>query len=253
MTKNYEFSLCSLLQSSIIHILHTITSLLTTNPFVIVYVLDFSKAFDSVRQSAVLEKYAQLSLPDNIYNWVEEFFRDHRHCTRFDGNVSQFRSILASIIQGSAIGPVSYIITASNLRPVTPGNHIDKYADDSYLIIPASNAGSCATEIAGVENWAAANNLTLNRSKSVEIVFVGPRSKRAITIPPPAVPGFQRVDSIKTLGVTISRRFSVSDHIDQLLVACAQTLFRISFCSHILSGVVSRALLRAGRFNLGWH
>jgi len=164
-------------------------------------------------------------ITSSIYNWVEAFFRDHEHCTRFGENVSQFRSIFASIIQGSAIGPVSYVITASDLQPVVSGNYIDKYADDTYLIVPAVNAGSCATEIAGVETWAAANNLILNYSKSVEIVFVAPRSKRATTIPSPAVPGLQRVNSIKILGVTISRRFSITDHVDQLLVACAQTLF----------------------------
>ena len=180
-----------------------------------------------MRQSAVLGKYSRLNLPDNIYNWVEAFFRDHKHCTRFGENVSQFRSILASIIQGSAIGPVSYVITASDLQPAVSGNYIDKYADDSYLIIPAINSGSCATEVASVETWAAANNLILNRSKSVEIVFVAPRSKRAVAIPSPAVPGFQRVDSIKILGVTISRRFSLTDHVDHLLAACAQTLFAL--------------------------
>ena len=39
--------------AALIHLLHTITNLLKTNPYVIVYALDFSKAFDSVRQSAV--------------------------------------------------------------------------------------------------------------------------------------------------------------------------------------------------------
>lgn len=174
---------------------------------------------------AVLAKYSLLNLSDNIYNWVEAFFREHKHCTRFGENVSQFRSILASIIQGSAIGPVSYVITALDLQSIVSGNHIDKYADDSYLSIPAVNAESCAAEIAGVEKWAAANNLTLNRSKSVEIVFVAPRSKRVVTIPSPAVPGFQRVESLKILGVTISRKFSTTDHVDKMLAACAQTLF----------------------------
>ena len=59
------------------------------------------------------------------------------------------------------------------------------------------------------------------------IVFVAPRSKRAVAIPSPAVPGFQRVDSIKILGVTISRRFSLTDYVDHLLAACAQTLFAL--------------------------
>ena len=152
------FSLTSLLFSllhpppaAIIHLLHTIANLLKTNPYVIVYGLDFSKAFDSVRQSAVLEKYSRLNLPDNIYNRVEAFFRDYEHCTQFGEKVGHSRSIFSSIIRGSAIGPVSYVITASDLQPVVSGNCIDKYADDTYLIEPAVNAGSCATEIAGVE------------------------------------------------------------------------------------------------------
>ena len=47
-------------------------------------------------------------------------------------------------------------------------------------------------------------------------------------IPPPAVHGFKRVESITALGVTISRRFSVTEHVDNLSAACAQTLFALS-------------------------
>jgi hypothetical protein len=59
---------------ALIHLFHVISDLLDTNQFVIVYALDFSKAFDSVRHSAVLNKYLQLEMPDNIYNWIESFF-----------------------------------------------------------------------------------------------------------------------------------------------------------------------------------
>ena len=117
---------------------------------------------------------------------------------------SDFHSISASIIQGSAIGPASYVIIASDLHPVTPGNFKDKYADDTYLIIPASNSQSCADEIAQVEQWARENNLSLNRTKSVEIVFVSLRSQRDLVIPPPAVPEIERVESLKALGVTFT-------------------------------------------------
>ena len=109
---------------------------------------------------------------------------------------------------------------------------MDKYADDTYLIIPASNSQSCVDEIAHVEDWAINNNLALNRAKSVEIVFVSPRCRRATLIPSPAVPGFQRVETIKALGVTVSRKFSVSQHVDNLLAACAQTLFALRTLRH---------------------
>ena len=125
---------------------------------VIVYALDFSKAFDRVHHSSVLNKFSKINLPDNIYNWIENFFRDHSHCTRFGDEVSKFREILASIIQGSGLGPASYAVTASDLHPVTPGNSAVMFADDTYLAILAANAQSCTAEIAQVENWAAENN-----------------------------------------------------------------------------------------------
>jgi len=38
--------------------------------------------------------------------------------------------ISANIIQGSAVGPVSYVINTGDLATVVQGNRIHKYADD---------------------------------------------------------------------------------------------------------------------------
>ena len=141
--------------------------------------------------------------------------------------MSQFLCILASIVQGSAVGPASYVVTGSDLRAVTDGNSMLKYADDTYLVVPASNSRSCAEEIAHVEVWARRNNLRLNRVKSAEIVFVSPRSRQAVVIPAPGVPDIPRVEETKALGVTFSRKFSVARHVERLLVACAQSLFAL--------------------------
>ena len=43
---------------------------------------------------------------------------------------SEFLPITASIIQGSGIGPVAYILNASDLHPIHQHNTILKYADD---------------------------------------------------------------------------------------------------------------------------
>ena len=42
-----------------------------------------------------------------------------------------------------------------------------KYADDTYLVIPACNVQSRAAELDNVEVWAENNNLRLNHCKSV--------------------------------------------------------------------------------------
>ena len=53
-------------------LLSSLSYFLTTNPFVIVISLDFSKAFDTVRHSTLLNKFSQLDIPDHIYNWLVE-------------------------------------------------------------------------------------------------------------------------------------------------------------------------------------
>ena len=78
---------------------------------------------------------------------------------------------LVYFVQGSAIGAASYVVTAADLVAVTPGNQLCKYADDTYVITSASNVGSWSAEMDNITAWSRANNLRLNRSKSVEIVF----------------------------------------------------------------------------------
>jgi len=212
--------------AAIISLLDVITNLLLTNSYVILIALDFSKAFDTVRHSTLLEKLAQLDIPDNVYNWLADFFSGHSHSTVYRGQVSTLKSITASIIQGSGIGPAAYVANAGDLKAVTPGNSMRKFADDTYLVIPASNVDSRDAEINNVELWARTNNLALNRSKTIEVVFTDNRRRRQVE-QPPLLPGIVRTTSIKILGVTVTDGLSASDHVRGVISSCAQTLYAL--------------------------
>ena len=82
--------------AALVYLLRTISQLLTLNPYVIVIALDFSKAFYTVRHSSLLKKFAKLDLPDNVYNWLVDYFEDHSHCTSYQGKTSKFLHISAS-------------------------------------------------------------------------------------------------------------------------------------------------------------
>jgi len=89
------------------------------------------------------------------------------HVTKYENNTSALADISASIIQGSAIGPASYVVHASDLVSITAGNSLCKYADDMYVIIPASNHLSRSAQLDNIQTWANHNNLHLNRAKCV--------------------------------------------------------------------------------------
>ena len=212
--------------AAIITLLHKVTHLLLTNPYVIVIALDFSKAFGTVRHHTLLDKIAQLDLPDHIHNWLVNFFNGHSHQTKFGNVMSALKSISASIIQGSAIGPASYVVNGSDLQAVSDGNDLSKYADDTYLIIPAVNVDTRSTEISHITEWAKCNNLQLNLVKSQEIIFVDRKRKQKVS-EPVEISGLQRVKQIKILGVIITNGLSVSPHVQSVIASCAQVLYAL--------------------------
>ena len=53
------------------------------------------------------------------------------------------------------------LVTAADLRPTHDGNEILKYADESYLIIPAANTRTCPEELMHIEARAATNNIVV--------------------------------------------------------------------------------------------
>ena len=112
----------------------------------------------------MFDKLARLHIPDLVYNWLVEYFQGHSHCTKYENNTSALTDISASIIQGSAISPASYVVHASDLVSITAGNSLCKYADDTY-VIPASNHHSPSAELDNIQTWANYNNLNLNCAK----------------------------------------------------------------------------------------
>ena len=100
-----------------------------------------------------------------------------------------------------------------------------KYADDTYLIIPAANVNTRSNELQHISDWAASNNLSLNLSKSEEIVFVDKRKKHKFNIPD-TLDGLKRVQNIKSLGVTFTNGLSVT-HVQHLTTSNAQILYAL--------------------------
>ena len=84
------------------------------------------------------------------------------------------------------------------------------------------------TELKNVEQWGEANNLKLNRAKSLEIIFQNNRRQIHIDLPP-TLPEIVRTTAIKMLGVTVTNHLSVSEHVHDVISRCAQRCMHLSF------------------------
>ena len=211
--------------AALIHLVNTLSDLLQTEPYVHVIALDFYKAFDTVRHITLLAKFSDLPISDCVYNWLLNNVSNRRHCTRFMGRISEFLAISASIIQGTGIDPVSYVVSASDLKAKCLLNKLFKYADDTYLIVPASQSHTIPNELHAIDSWSQNNNLKLNTKQSTEIIIRKPESRNA-NLPPPPIPGIQRVDQMVVQGVIVQNHLSFKPYIDCLVSLYALRVLR---------------------------
>ena len=84
-----------------------------------------------------------------------------QHQTVAGEQKSAFLGINASIIQGSGLGPVFYTINASDVHPAYSSNILFKYADDTYLIVPAKYSNLIPEELHNISTWAKCQQLKI--------------------------------------------------------------------------------------------
>src|SRR6218665_1822176 len=81
ITDQFAFHPTSSTMAALIDLLQQLTSMLEKNDYVLLVSTDFTMALDSVRHSTLMQKMAVIDLPDNIYNWIANYFEQRGHVT----------------------------------------------------------------------------------------------------------------------------------------------------------------------------
>ena len=115
-----------------------ITKWLDDGSSVDVIYLDFQKAFDKVPHQRLLLKLKAHGIGDGIIDWIEQWLTDRRQHDVVDGEVSNRKSVLSGVPQGSVLGPILFLIYINNLDDNIT-NNVLKFADDSKVIRMVNN------------------------------------------------------------------------------------------------------------------
>ena len=98
--------------------------------------IDYSRALDTVDHSILFQELRALNLPLKIYNWIADFLTGRSQCVKLQSIRSALAAISRSVVQGSRIGPYFYILLVRKLKTISFHIKIDKYADDTTLLVP---------------------------------------------------------------------------------------------------------------------
>ena len=122
--------------SSLVYLMHHVTSMLQDNAYVRCLLIDFSKAFDVIDHNILITKLAKLSIPSYVYKWVTYFLLQRTQVVKFNGCLSSPCPINRGVVQRSGVGPTLFSIMVDDLKTISKLNKLFKYADDTNLLIP---------------------------------------------------------------------------------------------------------------------
>ena len=182
--------------------------------------VDFSKAFDVIDHCVLIKKLCQLNIPDNVLIWIVNFLSNRSQVTKVCDCISDVESINMGIIQGSGLGPTLFSIMICDLKTVSTANLLCKYADDVNVL---SSDNSIDQEFKHICDWAALNKMTINMTKTKEIVFHKPSPRNFIS--PDPIVGINQVKEAILLGVIFSDNLKFDCHIRKTLSQCSQRSF----------------------------
>ena len=191
--------------------------------------VDFSKAFDSVLHSRLLDKlHGQFAIDGELYAWMDSYLSNQKQFTTINGKESSKMYVRCGVPQGSVLGPSLFTLYTNDLPSFTKSGDTFMYADDTTVFCTgfsqdvACNLLNCALE--ELFTWCVNNRLTPHPGKCMEMLL----SKARFIGPLPAIYIGKSIIEYKAtarlLGVTLDRNLSWIPHLEEVIKNFANKL-----------------------------
>jgi hypothetical protein len=160
---------------AVIKLMENIVSSLDKGDYSAAIFLDFSKAFDTVNHSILLQKLSHYGIRGVANSWINSYLSDRTQFCTFGGKTSSTTKITCGVPQGSILGPLLFLIYINDLGDIFRNFQTILFADDSNLIVNGKSLAELEYQISHdmpqLIAWLRTNRLSLNLKKTHIMIF----------------------------------------------------------------------------------
>lgn len=165
-------------KTAVLQVSDEIRRITDKNRVAILVLVDFSRAFDTVSHSLLLQKLAsRFGFSDNALDFVSSYLNNRKSIIFSNESQSQSIPNTCGVPQGSILGPLFFCLYCEDMDLVF--NHVKAhyYADDTQLYLDCAPddfkraVDRINSDLEHLVSWSSNNSLGINAKKSQCIVF----------------------------------------------------------------------------------
>jgi hypothetical protein len=111
----YGFQKNKSTEHNLIHLTNSIYTALNEKKYCIGLFLDLKKAFDVCSHEILLRKLKKYGINGKAHDWFRSYLTNRKQCIDINGSFSSTKIFNISVIQGSILGPILFLIYINDL------------------------------------------------------------------------------------------------------------------------------------------
>ena len=176
--------------------------------------MDLAKAFDTVNHDILLYKLNQYGIRGLAFDLIKSYLQHRKQIVQVESHLSSISGINIGVPQGSALGPLFFLIYINDLI-YTSDLKVTLYADDSVFSLAHKNIDflqkSLDQNLQKEDRWLKNNQLSVNVDKTKFLLFATSNKTLDVFIKRSKI---EQTKSIKYLEVLIDDKLKWHEHID---------------------------------------
>jgi len=218
---------------AILHLVDQISTSIDNKEICTGIFLDLSKAFDTVNHNILLNKLEHYGIRGLAINWMTSYLTDRKQFVEYNSRHSEWKTVKCGIPQGSILGPLLFILYINDISNSSTLLKFILFADDTSAFYSSKDINNCDlinNELDKVYNWLISNQLSVNITKTKNIVFRSKQKRINLSNYHLRIDNkiIERKEHFKFLGVIIDEHLTWKEHINTVAGKISRSIGIIS-------------------------